>query len=156
MASSSCKVFLFIFHIRPIYPHSYFPVILKYLLNSTYIISNPRTNASVIVIYLMKTSPKCGSKEGPPWRKGLPDKWFIRYRGGFFKMSFSFWKLGNWFSCLLKHHHKTRSWRAELTMVEIFNEPGKSDPRGLRSEKEVHSSRLTFSFPASWRAEAAF
>lgn len=104
----------------------------------------------------LKISPKCGSKEGPPWRKGLPDKWFIHCRGGFFKVSFSFWNVGNWFSCLLKDHHKTRNWRAELIMLEIFNEHGKNViPEVWDLRRRSHSSRLSFSFPASWRAEAA-
>lgn len=108
MASPIQEVF-FVFHIHPIYPHSSFPVILKFLLNSTYITLNPRTSTSVIAIYYTEDIPEVWLKGRTPSEKGVAQiNDSLTTEVDFFKRSLSFWKGGNWFSCLLKHHHKVR------------------------------------------------
>lgn len=133
---------MFVFHTHPVYPHSSFPVILQFLLDSTCIILNPRMNISVITLCLTKTSSKCGSREGPPWKKGfaqISDSFTTEV--DFFKTSFSFWKVGNWFSCLLKHHCKAGSWRAKP--VTGFKRPGtRRDPRAREARRSARRSLL--------------
>lgn len=71
MATPIQEVFSFVFHIYPIYPHSSFPVILKFLLNPTCIILNPRTSTSVIAICLTEDIPEMWLKGRTPWEKGV-------------------------------------------------------------------------------------
>lgn len=68
----------------------------------------------------------------------------------FFKTSFSFWKVGNWFSCLLKHHDNASSCRTKLWLWG-FTRTGKKviPPRG-----RSHSSHLS-SFPGCWRCRSS-
>lgn len=113
--------FTFVFHIHSTYPHSSFLMILKFLLHFEFcIILNPRTSISGMAICLTEDIPEMWLRKRIPSEKGvaqISDSFTIEM--DFLRTSFLFWKVGSWFSCLLKHCRKGGSWRAELVTVRL-------------------------------------
>lgn len=103
----------------------------------------------------LKTSPKCVSKEGPPWRKGLPENDSFAAEVDFFNVIFILESRKLVFLSFeaspqnqkLKSrtdHGGSFKWTWEKGIPEVWD---------LR--RRSHGSRLSFSFPTSWRIEAA-